>query len=72
MRRLFESWRGISHQWFKERIDADKQAYREELESQMLKTPSTKVDELLTYMAQLEDKIKQEQDAREKLAIVYD
>ena len=29
MRRLFESWRGVSHQWFKERIDTDKQAYRE-------------------------------------------
>ena len=38
----------------------------------MLATLSSKVDGLLTYMAQLEDKIKQEQDAREKLAIVYD
>ena len=33
LRRLFESWRGISHEWFKERMDRDKQSFREELES---------------------------------------
>ena len=38
----------------------------------MLVQYSTKVDALLQYMASLEDKIKMEQDAREKLSIVYD
>lgn len=33
---------------------------------------SNKVDEMLLYMAQLEDKIKQEQLAREQLALEYE
>jgi len=33
---------------------------------------STKVDALKLYMAQLEDKIRVEQEAREKLAITYE
>ena len=43
-----------------------------ELESKMLVKWSTKVDALLIYMKQLEDKIKMEQDAREKLTYTYD
>ena len=43
-----------------------------ELESKMLVKWSTKVDSLLLYMAQLEDKIKLEQDAREVLTHTYD
>ena len=38
----------------------------------MLATLSSRVDGLLTYMAQLEDSIKKEQDARERLTLVYD
>ena len=38
----------------------------------MLVQYSTKVDAMLLYVAELEDKIKEEQDARERLAIVYD
>ena len=72
MRRLFESWRGVTHEWFKERMDKDKHEFRQELEGKMLVQYSTKVDALLRYMAQLEDKIKMEQDAREKLSLVYD
>ena len=35
MRRLFESWRGVSHGLFKERIASDTEAFRTELESKM-------------------------------------
>ena len=28
LRRLFESWRGVSHEWFKERINVEKQEFR--------------------------------------------
>ena len=50
MRRLFESWRGVSHEWFKERLDREKTTFRMELESKMLVKWSTKVDSLLIYM----------------------
>jgi hypothetical protein len=33
---------------------------------------SSKVDQLMLYMAQLEDKIKQEVQAREQLAVTYE
>ena len=36
MRRLFESWRGVSHKWFKERLDREKETFRAELESKIL------------------------------------
>ena len=72
MRRLFESWRAVSHQEFKERMDNEKTNFRMELESKMLVKWSTKVDQLLVYMQQLEDKIKMEQDARERLTVTYD
>ncbi len=33
---VFESWRGVSHQWFKERLDRSKDGFRKELEDKML------------------------------------
>ena len=45
---------------------------RAELESKMLVQWTTKVDALMLYMAQLEDRIKIEQEARQKLAEAYD
>ena len=33
---------------------------------------STKVDALMLYVSELEEKIKQEQEAREKLTTMYD
>lgn len=62
----------MTHQWFKERIDSEKATIRSELESKMLIQWSSKVDALMLYMAQLEDKIKIEQEARQKLAEAYD
>ena len=60
MRRLFESWRGVSHELFKSRIEHEKVTFREEVESTMCTTLNTKVNSLLLYMAELEDKIKLE------------
>ena len=57
---------------FKDRIEREKGTFRTELEDTMLKQYSTKVNALLLYLAELEDKIKEEQDARETLAEVYD
>ncbi len=72
MRRFFEGWRGVTHQWFKERIDRDKEQFRLELESKILIQWQTKVDALTIYVSQLEEKIHREQEAREKLALLYD
>jgi len=33
---LLGSWRGVSHQWFKERLDRSKEGFRKELEDKML------------------------------------
>lgn len=70
--RLFESWRKVTHAWFKERIDSERMTMKTELESKMLIQWTTKVDALMLYMAQLEDRIKIEQEARQKLAEAYD
>jgi len=33
MRLLFGSWRGVSHDWFKDRMQIKKEVFRKELES---------------------------------------
>ena len=43
-----------------------------EKESEQLVQWKTKVDDLMLYMAHMEDKIKLEQEARQKLAEAYD
>lgn len=55
---LFGSWRGVTHKAFKERCETDKEVFREELNQKHLVQWSTRVDSLLLYMAQLEEKIK--------------
>ena len=72
MRRFFEGWRRESHQMFKERIEREKGQFQLELESKILNTWQSKVDALTLYFGQLEEKIHREQEAREKLAILYD
>lgn len=53
MKHLFESWRGVSHTWFKHRLEAETGRFRAELEEKMLNCFTTKVDALNLYMAQL-------------------
>lgn len=70
--KIYEGWKWVAHKQFKEEVDAKKFRIQAELESKMLTQWSTKVDALLLYMSQLEDKIKVEQEARQKLAEAYD
>ena len=46
--------------------------FRQNLETEKLTMWSSKVDQLMLYMAQLEDKIKGEVQAREQLAVTYE
>ena len=71
-RLLFDAWRKISHAEFKRRIDAYSETRRRQAESKELKFYSDKVDWLLLYMAQLEDKISSEQDSQKTLAQQYE
>lgn len=48
------------------------EAFREELESKIYIQYRKKVDMMLLQAAELEDKIKLEQDAREKMTRLYD
>jgi hypothetical protein len=72
MKHLFESWRGVSHKWFKGRLESQTGEFRADLEGKMLNVFTSKVDALLLYMAQLEEKIKVEQEAREELTQTYE
>ena len=70
--RFFREWRSVSHQWGIERINREEKVFRKNLETEKLTMWSSKVDQLMLYMAQLEDKIKQEVQAREQLAVTYE
>lgn len=71
MQRLFDSWRSVSHQWCKERLEREKETFRLELESKLLIQWQSKVDALTLYLGQLEEKIQLEQEARENLTVLY-
>lgn len=60
MNRLFQNWRGVTHREFQVRMDHERSTFRTNLESEILVVWSTKVDALMLYVAELEDKIKQE------------
>jgi hypothetical protein len=70
--RFFRNWRIVTHEWGKERIIREEKVFRQNLETEKLTMWSSKVDQLMLYMAQLEDKIKQEVQAREQLAVTYE
>ena len=72
VKRLFTAWKNVSSSEFKARLAVEKRTFRTELESKILVQWSTKVDALLLYVAELEEKIKQEQEAREKLTLIYE
>ena len=64
--------REICHDEGKERINREEIVFRKNLETEKLTMWSSKVDQLMLYMAQLEDKIKSEVQAREQLTISYE
>lgn len=72
MRLMFCAIRQSSHLNFKAKWDVMRAEKKRELEITHLDKWKNKVDALMLYMAQLEDKIKLEQDARQKLAEAYD
>lgn len=82
MRGLFYGWRQVTHSWFKERCDASADAFRKEKRAEELESKyqvvlnaadlDKKVDALKLYMAQLQEKIKVEVIAKEKLAQTYE
>lgn len=53
-------WRTVTHEWGKERINTEEATFRKNLEREKLTMWTSKVDQLMLYMAQLEDKIKVE------------
>lgn len=65
MRLLFTSWRGVSHQWFKERINREAVDYETRKREEHLITWDKSVEVLKLYMAQLQEKIRIEVQARE-------
>ena len=72
MRLLFEGWRGVSHKWFKERINAESVQYLSTKREQMLAAWDQEVEALKLYMAQLQEKIRIEVMAREDLTKTYE
>lgn len=60
MRRLFYSWRGVTHIWFKERIDRESKDYARTQRDKELTQWDKEVDALKVYMAQLQEKIRVE------------
>jgi hypothetical protein len=70
--RIFRGWRSCSHSWGIERINNSEDIFRKDLERQKLTMWTSKVDQLMLYMAQMEDKIKSEVKAREMLSLTYE
>ena len=72
LRLLFGSWRGVTHSWFKERINKEAVLYETQKRAEMLNHWDKEVDALKIYMAQLKEKISIEVAAREELAKTYE
>jgi hypothetical protein len=72
VRLLFGSWRGVTHIWFKERINTEAVEYEKTKREVMLVSWDKEVDALKVYMAQLQEKIRIEVAAREELAKTYE
>ena len=72
MRRLFYSWRGVTHLDFKERINREASEYEKTQRDKELSSWDKEVEALKVYMAQLQEKIRIEVLAREELARTYE
>lgn len=72
MRRLFYSWRGVTHLDFKERINREAAEYERTQRDKELSSWDKEVEALKVYMAQLQEKIRIEVLAREELARTYE
>lgn len=72
LKRFYKNWQIVSHQWGKERIAKESAEYKLALETERLTMWTSKVDQLMLYLRQLEGKIKTEVQAREQLTIAYE
>lgn len=68
---VFKEWKQIAREWGRERINKWEVTYRQTLITERVVGISQKVEQMMLYMAQLEDKIKCEVQSREQLAIQY-
>ena len=72
MRKLFYNWRAVSHKWFKKRINKEAIEYEKRQRDKELTQWDKEVDALKVYMAQLQEKIRVEVQAKEELARTYE
>ena len=72
MRKLFYNWRAVSHRWFKKRINKEAIEYERKQRDKELTQWDKEVDALKVYMAQLQEKIRVEVQAREELTRTYE
>ena len=72
LKAYFDGFYQTCHKEGKERILREEEVFRKNLETDKLTIWTEKVDQLMLYMGQLENKIKDEVQAREKLSITYE
>ena len=72
MRLLFKSWKQITDEWGKERIIDNAKVFESGKRVEILEQWDKKVDALKLYMAQLQEKIRIEVQAREELTRTYE
>ena len=51
MKRIYKSWRNVSHEWGKERINREEKTFRRNMEIEKVTMWTSKVDQLMLYMA---------------------
>lgn len=72
MKRVFKRMVAVQHKRGMERIAVESAQYKLDLETERLTMWTSKVDQLMLYLRQLEGKIKTEVQAREQLTIAYE
>ena len=72
LQKCFDAIRYQTHKSYVAKLEYKQHEFRAELEAKILIQHQNKVDSLLLYAAELEDKIKMEQDAREQMTQLYD
>lgn len=71
-RQLFDTWRSYSHKLFLQKLHKQEEELKNKQASLALKEYQGKVDALLLYVQQLEDKIRGEQEQQKELQYQYE
>ena len=72
LRLLFKGWKSASDDWAKERIRGVTKVFEQQRRVEVLEQWDKKLDALKLYMAQLQEKIRIEIQAREELTKTYE